>query len=185
MGASVYNLSHGQVAPKAPSPVFVDIPKIRTLEAGVDQDSDKLSGDGGIFATGYGARTGTGSGEVARIDLASFATLSGQEFSTTGTGATKIDRLEVASEGSPPATILSGYASNVDGTQTAAGFRITIGNATSQLPSGPLDQETWGNFGFDFAFDPDDNGNLLIYEILATAPTLTAGVYAVNINPPA
>lgn len=180
-----YNLDHVQIAPKSGSPTYTDLKYAMTMDASISQDSSKLSADASKPVTAYSAPEGAGNLTSGQWDADIMAIFTGGTASATGTGGTKIDRLEIKGNTNPPAIIVVGYLPNVDGQTTLAGTRIILPNAKASVPSGTMDQETWATLSSDLVFDPDANNNLIIYEFLATAPTFTSGVIAANLTPPA
>lgn len=184
-GATGYNLTHMQVAPKGATPVFSDVNYATTGEFGIDQDSDTLRADGGSKVTAYGAREGTGSIGFASADLSTIAVMTGDAFSTSGTpGTDKIDRLEIAGSTTPPNLVLSAWVPNVDGNTTAAGMRITVANGTLSVPSTSFEQESWTEFESDLSYVSNEDDIMLIWELLDAAPTFTGGVIPVQLAAP-
>lgn len=183
--ATGYNLNHLQVAPKATTPVFVDVNYATTAEFGIDQDSDTLRADGGSKVTAYGAREGTGSIGFASAKLSAIAVMTGDTFSTSGVaGSTLIDRLEIAGSVTPPSLILAGWIPNVDGNSTSAGMRVTVANGTLSVPSTSFEQESWTEFESDLSYVSNEDDIMLIWEVMDTAPVYTAGVIPVALTAP-
>lgn len=185
LGATGYNLAHGQVAPKTATPTYIDINYMTSLETGVDQDNEYFRADGGVKITAYGAREGSGSLGFGSANLQTIAALSGDTYSTSGTAGTVIDRLEVKGSTSPPSVILVGWIPNVDGNEASAGLRITLPNAKVAMPSTSFEQESWTEFEADLSFVSDENDVMMIFESLATAPVFTSGVIPTNLVAPA
>lgn len=180
-----YNLQHLQVAPKTVTPVYKDILYSTTFEFPISQDSETLSADGTKAVTAQGAPEGGGSIGFASIDLATMAVMTGGATSESGTAGTRITRLEIPANYSPPAVIVVGWIPNVDGNSTSAGLRVTIPNAKLTMPSGTFGQESWSEMSSDLSYVGDSNGKMLIWEELATAPVFTAGVIPTNLVAPA
>lgn len=185
MASVGYNLDHLQIAPKGPTPTYKDLKYAITLDASISQDSNKLSADASKPVTAYSAPEGAGSISFGFMDPDTMAILTGGTSSTTGTGGTVIDRLEILGNTNPPSIIIVGWIPNVDGNADSAGVRITLPNAKASVPSGTFDQETWANRDADLVFDPDENNVMMIYEFPVTAPVFTAGVIPTNLEPPA
>ncbi len=183
--ATGYNLTHLQVAPKTATPTYVDVNLAQMAEFGIDQDNDTIRADGGAKVTAYGAREGTGSIGFASANLATIAVMTGDTFSTTGTGATVINRLEIKGATVPPSLVLVAYIPNVDGNQTSAGMRITVPNGTLAVPSTSFEQEAWTEFEADLSYVANAADVMLIWEVLNTAPVFTGGVIPTNITAPA
>jgi hypothetical protein len=185
MAATGYNLKHGQVAAKTVTPTYSDINYITTAEFPISQESDTLRADGAAAVVAQSAPEGGGSIAFASIDLDTMAVMTGGTASSSGSGGTLIDRLEIPSDYTPPAVILVFWIPNVDGNSTSAGLRVTIPNAKLTMPSGTFGQESWSELTADLSFVGDENDVMLIWEDLATAPTFTAGVIPTNLEPPA
>ena len=184
-GATGYNLAHLQVAPKTVSPTWKDINYAQSAEFPISQDSDVLRADASAVITAWSAPEGSGSIGFASADLATIAVLTGGTVSTSGSGGAAINRLEIKGNTKPTAIMLAAWIPNVDGNSALAGIRVTLPNATATVPSASYDQESWTEFDSDIGFNPNENGDLLIYETLGTAPTFTSGVMPVNITAPA
>lgn len=186
-GAQVtgYNLNHVQVAAKVESPTYKDVNYARDWEWPISQDSEILRADGAAVVTAQGAPEGGGSLSFASIDLTVMAVMTGGDLSETGTAGTRITRMEIPSDYSPPALIIVGWIPNVDGNSTSAGLRVTLPNAKLTMPSGTFGQESWSELSADQTFVGDENDVMLIFEELATAPTFTSGVIPTNLEPPA
>jgi len=180
-----YNLNHLQVAAKSGSPTYKDINYAQTIEFPITQDSETLRADGAAVVTAQSAPEGGGSIQFASIDLATMAVMTGGTTSESGTAGTRITRLEIPSDYSPPAVIVVAWIPNVDGNSTSAGLRVTIPNGKLTMPSGTFGQESWSEMSSDLSFVGDDNDVMLIWEELATAPTFTSGVIPTNLTPPA
>jgi len=184
MAATGYNLNHSQVAAKGPTPVYKDVNYATTLEPTIDQDSETLNADGKKAVTAQGAPEGSGSVGFASIDLATMAVMTGAVLSSSGTGATVIQRMVVPGNYSPPAVIWSSWIPNVDGNTTSAGLRVTIPNAKLTFPSGTFGQEEWSEMTSDLSFVADETNQMMIWEDMTTAPTFTSGVMPVNLTAP-
>lgn len=186
-GASVtgYNLKHLQVAAKSETPTYKDINYAQQWEWPITQDSEILKADGASVVTAQSAPEGGGSMQFASIDLTTWAVITGASLSESGTAGTRITRLEVPSDYSPPALIIVGWIPNVDGNSTSSGIRGTLPNGKLTFPSGTFGQESWTEPTADQTFVGDDNDVMLILEELATAPTFTSGVIPTNLEPPA
>lgn len=183
-GTTGYNLTHLQVAAKGASPVYKDILYATTAEFPISQDKDVFRADGSAVVTAWSAPSGDGSIGFGSADLDTIAVMTGGTKSTTGSAGTAIDRLEIKGNTTPTAVIFVAWIPNVDGNSTQAGLRITIPNASASVPSTSYAQESWTEFSSDVGFNPDENGNLLIWESLATAPTFTSGVIPTNLTAP-
>ncbi len=186
-GTVGYNLNHVQVAAVNVSPVYSDVPGAIGFDPTIDQNSDKLRGDGASLETAYGAAEGSGSMEWAYATPAVMAIMTGGTASTSGTGGTLIDRLEIKGNTNPPAVILVGWIPNISSKTYAdsAGIRVTLPNAKVSVPSFATGQETFTTVTADLNFDSDSNGNIMIIEWPKTAPTFTLGVIPTNLTPPA
>ena len=185
MAATAYNLNHLQAATNDGSPTYVDINYATTFEPSITQESDSFRADGQVVITAQGAPEGAGSLGFGSYDVDSFAVLTGGTSSTSGSGGTAIERLEIPADYTPPSVILVAWLPNVDGNSTSAGLRITVPNAKVNMPSTQFGQETWSEFTADFSFAADTNDVMLIFEDMATAPTFTSGVIPTNLTPPA
>lgn len=185
-GAAVtgYNLTHLQVAAKVETPTYKDVKYATTFEFPISQDSEILRADGSAAVTAQGAPEGGGSIGFASIDLATMAVMTGGTTSESGSAGTRITRLEVGANYSPPAVVLVGWIPNVDGNSTSAGLRVTLPNAKLTMPSGTFGQESWSEMSADLTYVGDANNVMLIWEELATAPTFTSGVIPTNLTAP-
>lgn len=182
-GATGYNLVHLQAAAKSATPTFSDINYATTAEFTIDQGNEYFRADGGVKVNAYGAREGSGSIGFGSADLQTIALISGDTFSTTGTGATLVDSLIVSGSTQPPSLILSAWIPNVDGNSTSAGLQVSIPNAKVAMPSTSFEQESWTEFTADLAYSADENDTMQVWQSMATAPTFTAGVIPVNLAP--
>jgi hypothetical protein len=185
MAATGYNLQHLQAAANDGSPTYIDINYATTFEPTITQESDTFNADAQKAITAQGAPEGGGSLGFGSFDTDAFGVLTGGTASTSGSGATAIDRLEIPADYTPPSVILVAWIPNVDGNSTSAGLRVTVPNAKVTMPSTQFAQETWSEFTADFSFVADANDVMLIFEDMATAPTFTAGVIPTNLTPPA
>lgn len=185
MAATGYNLNHLQAAANDGSPTYLDINYATTFEPTITQDSDTFKADGQTAITAQSAPEGGGSLGFGSYDTDTFGVLTGADVTTSGSGGTLIDRLEIPADYTAPSVILVAWIPNVDGNSTSAGLRITVPNAKVNMPSTQFGQETWSEFTADFQFSADTNDVMLIFEDMATAPTFTAGVIPTNLTPPA
>lgn len=184
--ATGYNLNHLQVAPKGPTPTFVDVPMATTAEFGIDQDNDTFRADGRVAATAYGAREGTGSIAFGSANLSAIAAMTGDDYSTSGTpGTSAIDRLEIGGATVPPPLILVAWVPNVDGNVDWVGMRVTVTNGSLSVPSSSFEQESWTEFESDLSFSDNEDGVMLIWETMEATPTFTGGVIPVQLEAPA
>ncbi len=182
MAATGYNLNHLQAATNDGTPAYIDINYAVSFEPTISQDSDSFNADGLVAITAQGAAEGGGSLSFGSFNTDSFAVLTGGTASTSGTGATLINRLVIPGNYSPPSVILVAWVPNVDGNSTMAGLRITVPNAKVTMPSAGYGQETWTEFSADLSFAAAATGSMLIYEELQTAPVFTAGVIPTNLT---
>lgn len=183
--ATGYNLVHLQIAPKTATPTFIDVNYATTAEFNVTQDSDTLTADGKGAVTAYGAREGEGSIGFASLDLATMAAMTGDEWSSSGTAGTTIERLEISGSGQPPALVLAAWIPNVDGNSSVAGIRVTVANGKLSTPTVGFEQESWTEAEADLSFASNEDDVMLIWETLETAPAMTGGVMPVALVAPA
>ncbi len=184
-GVTGYNLNHFQIAPKVTTPVYKDVNYAISWEFPIEQDSETLNADGKKAVSAEGAPEGGGSITFASADLSVIGVFTGGTASSSGAGATLINRLVVPGNYTAPATIGVGWIPNVDGNSTSAGLRVTIPNAKYTMPSASFEQESWTEFSADQSFVANESNVMLIWEDLATAPTYTAGVIPTNLTAPA
>jgi hypothetical protein len=183
MAATGYNLNHLQVAAKVTTPTYIDVKYATTFEPTITQDSDTFNADGAKVITATGAAEGGGSIGFGSFDTASFGVMTGGTTSTSGTGATLINKVKIPANYNPPAVILVAWIPNVDGNSTMAGMRWTVPNAKLTMPSTQFGQETWSEFSADLSFVLDTTSNaMLIVEEMATAPVFTAGVIPTDLS---
>jgi hypothetical protein len=182
-GTVGYNLVHTQAALLGDED-WVDIPYSITMDPQIDQQSAPLKADGKTATIAYGSPEGGGTLSFGAITGTTVALLTGGVASTSGTGATLIDRVEVKGDGTPPSLALSSWIPNTDGNLLSAGLRLTLPNAKCSVPSGAYDQETFANQSANLTFSADTNNTMLVYEFLAEAPEMTDGVMPVNLIAP-
>lgn len=180
-GTVTYNLEHAQVALVGASPTYLDVPGVTTLDATVSSSVSYMSADGAKKYAAWSAPEGSGSLGFAEADFGVLAVINGGTESTTGTTPAIVDRYVQPGTQVVTQFILAGYGSNVNASADRAGFRVIIPNASAAPASMAMGQETWGEWTADLAFTPDDSDNLVIYELLETAPTYTDDVFTVTI----
>jgi len=178
-----YNLAHLQAVLAGDSD-WIDIPYAVTIDPQIDQQSTPLKADGKTATIAHGAPEGGGTIAFGAITGTTVGLLSGARASTSGTGATLIDRVEVLGDGVPPSLGLSGWIPNSDGNMLAAGLRLTLPNAQCSVPSGAYDQETFASQTANLTFSADNNNVMQIYEFLAEEPEWDDGVMPVNLIAP-
>lgn len=140
--------------------VGVDIPGIRTLDFGVDSDSDKLEGDDMIIAIARSAKTGSGSMELGRMSPEALVVILGGTIVTTGTSPAEIKTYEETSAASTVYCQITAQANSALGINSA--YRVTI--AKAMVTSGPnesLGQAAWNTPGIDFDFTQTSGGKFL------------------------
>lgn len=184
MSASVYQLTHAQIAADEATPTFLDVDYVTTLDVSIDSSVEFLSADGSKPTSAYSAPEGSGNLNFGRSDFGVLAVANGGTSSTSGTAGTdEIKRYEQPGTVSNPLFIVSGYG--LDTTGSGHGFRVTVPRATAAPASISLGQETWVDWSMALSFTPNDADVMIIYETLEADPTYTNGVYPVNLTAPA
>lgn len=178
-GTTGYNLSHMQVAPNVASPTFKDINYSISLDATIDQSDEKFQADGMNVESTFGPREGSGSVSFGSIDPSTIATMTGDTFATAGSAGTSLrDRISFKGGTVPPSVILLGWVRNVSSKSAFKGTVIIIPNAKIAVPNVSFEQSSWSEMESDITFDPNANGDMLIWENVETEPTFTSGVMA-------
>lgn len=188
MGGTVhYNFEHGQVASLVggTAGTWMDVAGTIDLSPSITSSPNYLSADGQKKYVAYSAPEGSFDMSFAEADFALLAVINGGTASTSGTpGTNEIQRYEQPGTASNPPFAFSGYASNVNAGVDAAGFRVTIPQATAGAASPTLGQETWGTWSTSGAFTATDDDVMIIYESLEAKPVFTSGVMPVNLVKP-
>lgn len=181
MGTVTYNLEHGQVALLEASPTYLDIPGTTTLEATINSSVSYMAADGAKKYAAWSAPEGGGRVAFAEADFAVIAVLNGGTQSSSGTTPAIVDRYVQPGKAGMTDFILVGYGSNVNPTTDRAGFRVIIPQASAAPAAPAMGQETWGEWSASLAFTENDDGAMIIYETLESAPTFTGDVFTVTI----
>ncbi len=184
-----YNLNHLQVAPvpATGAPVFVDVAGVVSWEPSITTENEEVLADGQVYLTAYGAPAGEGDFVFIDSRFAVLGVVNGGMASSSGTGATKIDRYEQPGQYTAPPFIMSDWVPNIDLTHSplVAGMRTTVPNATAEVATRTSGQQTVFEWTAATRFTAPATGPMIIYEQLATEPTFTGGVTDVNLTAPA
>lgn len=179
------NLSHVQAAAVETTPTWVDIPGVLTWDPSITTDTEAVQADGTTYYTAYAAPAGEGDLVFIDFDPDVVALLNGGTVSTSGTAPNTITRYEQPADYTAPAFSLSDWVPNVDQFHdTSAGMRTTAPNVTATPVSRSSGQDTTFEWTATTSFAADQNGVLLIYEVLETAPVFTGSVIPVNLEAP-
>lgn len=183
-GTTGYNLNHVQIAEQGSSPTFRDVNYSITADFTIDQSDEKLAADGANVESTFGPREGSGSISFGSIDLQTVAMMTGDEFMTDGADETLVERLEFKGDTVPPGVIVAAWVRNVSSQSPFAGTMVIVPNAKFGVPNVSFEQSSWSEAEADVTFDQDEDGNMLIWENIATEPTFTNGVMPVNLVAP-
>lgn len=147
----------------------VDYPGARTLDFGVESDSDELEGDDTIIAIARGTKSGSGSIELGRNNPEALAVMSGGTVVTSGTTPNEVKTLEESAEND---TVFFQIIGRARGADTAGSiYEPTIWKA--MLTSGlneSLTQNGWNTPTGDFSFVANADGKFLTRKWYETAP---------------
>lgn len=178
--AASFNLEHVEVGPDVDS--TLDVPGSVSLELSISSTANYVSADAEKYAVAWSAPEGSGTLTFVESDFSVLAAVNGGLASTSGAGASLIARYEQPGTALNPTFLLSGFARNMSKKTSAfEAFRVTVPDATAAVATMSLGQETWGNWSLPIAFT-DDGNSMIIYEQLATVPTLASGVMGADIN---
>lgn len=179
------NLNHVQVSEIETTRVWIDVPGTVNWEPSIATDSEDIMADGGIYATGYSAPVGEGDLTWVDANLAVLATLNGGIVSSSGTGATAIERYEVPHQYVAVPFSISGWEPNIaKDKDPSAGLRTTAPIVTAGVASKSSGQDSTGEWTAPTKFLGKQGTPMLIYELLASDPVFTAGIMPVNLTAP-
>lgn len=176
-----YNEQHIQVATKTGTPTWLDVAGAVSWEPAPSSDTTDIMADGTKYVTAYGSPGGAGDLVFLDLKLPVLAVLNGGTVSTTGTGPTQVEKYVQGATYVPPAIEISSWVPNIDTAHdsTVAGLRTTVLNAQAGLATRSSGQNSEQNWTVPTTFSADSGTNsLIIYEKMASAPAITAGVYA-------
>ena len=179
------NLAHVQVAAVAAEPTWLDVPGILTWDPSISTDTEPVQADGQTYYTAYAAPSGEGDFVFIDFNEDVVAVINGGTVSSSGTTPDVIDRYEQPGTYTAPPFATSDWVPNVDQFHDdRAGMRTTAPNCTATPVSRSSGQDTTFEWTATTSFSADENDVMLIYELLETAPTFTAGVIPVNLEDP-
>lgn len=147
----------------------VDYPGARTLDFGVESDSDQLEGDDTIIAIARGTKSGSGSIELGRNNPEALAVIAGGTVTTSGTTPDETKTLEESAENDTVFFQIVGQARGADVADSL--YEVTIHKA--MLTSGlneSLTQNGWNTPTGDFSFVANSSGQFLTRKWYETAP---------------
>jgi hypothetical protein len=181
-----YNMNHLQIAEVGATPVYIDIDGAISMAPTITEETTDVRGDGVVWATLRGARTGEVSMTWLKTSFAVQAAANGGIVSSSGTTPNAIERYEIPGSGVSPAVIVSSWEPNAapDKSPDEAGLRTTIPNASFGIANKASGQETVGEWSATGTFKPDENDAMLIYELMESEPVFTLGVMTVNLEAP-
>lgn len=186
-GSVGYNQNHIQVGILGGADEeWLDGSGAQAWSPAITADSTDIMGDGVNYVTAYGSPVGEGDFSLIDPTAALFAACNGGVVSSSGTGATAIERYEQPGTYVAPPFALSDWVPNIDRVHNpdTAGMRTTAPNCTAQPFTKSSGQETTVEWTAATKFTPDANDQLIIYEWLASEPIFTDGVMPVNIERP-
>lgn len=176
-----FNDQHLQVATKITTPVWLDVAGLISWEPALNADSTDMMADGSKYVTAFAAPTGSGDMVFVDLKLPVLAVMNGGTVTSTGTGATTIEKYIQQITYVAPAIEISSWVPNIDLAHdaTIAGLRTTVLNAQCGLAGRSGGQASEQDWTVPTTFNGDTtSSSLIIYEKMATAPVVTAGVYA-------
>lgn len=184
-GTVHYNLEHSQVMSLVGTGTdWLAIGGSVSISPSITSNISRLAADGGQRYPVADAPEGSFSGEFAEADFDILAVINGGDVSTSGTTPNVIERYEQPARAVMAPFALFGFAPNINAGAADAAFGITFPRATATPAVPQMQQQTHGTWSFDGALDGDADTPLIVYEKYETAPTITAGVYPVNLTAP-
>lgn len=184
-GTVHYNLEHAQVMSLVGTGNdWLAIGGPVSISPSITANISRLAAAGGQRYPVADAPEGSFNGEFAEADFDILAVINGGDASTSGTGPSVIERYEQPGTAQMAPFALFGFASNINAAAAEAAFAVTFPRAIATPAVPQLQQQTHGTWSFDGAMEPDDNDVMIVYEKYTTAPTMTDGVYPVNIERP-
>lgn len=145
---------------------IVDVPGARSLNWSTSADSDTIGGDDKILGVAYGAKSGSGSIEVAKANLTALAAMLGLTVTTTGVAPASVQSLEESSAANTAYVQIKGQAAGVDTTGSA--FEVTIHKAKIGGIDETLEFEGWHTPSYDFEFVDNATGKMLTRKLMET-----------------
>jgi hypothetical protein len=137
----------------------IDVPGIRSVSWNVESDSDEFEGDNSVIATVRNPKTLTGSIEVARMNLAAFAAMTGGTAATSGSTPNQIIALDESASAVTQYYQLIGQTYSQD--TSGSGYRVTLNKLlTTSGPDESLTVNEWSSPTLDFT-GVARGGNLL------------------------
>lgn len=185
-GTVHYNLEHTQVMSLVGTGNdWLAIAGSVSISPSITSNISRLQADGQSKYPVADAPEGSFSGEFAEADFAVLAVINGGEASTSGTpGSDAIERYVQPGRAVMAPFALFGFAPNINAGVTDAAFAVTLPRAIASPAVPQLQQQTHGTWSFDGAMEADENDAMIIYERYEVAPTMTDGVYPVNLEAP-
>lgn len=144
----------------------IDVPGVRALEIGTEQDEETWEGDDSTLVTAQDNKRGTGSIRVGRQNATALAVMKGGTATTSGVEPALIITHEESAEPTENYFMVKGQARSLD--TAGSGYRQTLHKVKAGNLSEKLELKQFNEPSHDISFQENKDGKFITREWFKT-----------------